>query len=208
MDMMMHMEIIPNWHPILVHFTIALLSVSVVLFIAEIFVRKQSWHIQLVTVARWNLWLGALATIATVIAGFYAFNSVPHSSEHQHLAMLDHRKWALSTAALFALLALWSFTATLRGKADFGKGTNLVFVGLITIAGFMLATTGYKGAELVYRHGLGVIPMQMGMTGGHHHSHGGHEHTEKSQEENHDTMPSTEMPGTDESHHDHSAHQH
>lgn len=71
----------------------------------------------------------------------------------------------------------------------------------------MLATTGYKGAELVYRHGLGVIPMQMGMTGGHHHSHGGHEHTESS-EENHDKMPSMEMPDTDESHHDHNAHQH
>ncbi|PJB72793.1 MAG: hypothetical protein CO093_02115 [Alphaproteobacteria bacterium CG_4_9_14_3_um_filter_47_13] len=223
MDMMMNMEIIPNWHPILVHFTIALLSVSVALFIAELFVRNRSWHKQLVTVARWNLWLGALSAIATVIAGFYAFNSVPHSSEHQHLAMLDHRVWALSTAALFVLLAIWSFSATLRGKADFKKKTNLIFVGLMTVAGLMLATTGYKGAELVYRHGLGVIPMQMNMAGGHNHSHGGHDHAghdhgaetpepsgghDESSEHDHNGMPDMEMPDMEESGHDHGAHKH
>lgn len=174
----MTIEIIPNWHPILVHFTIALLSVSVVLFLAESFVRKSPLHIQLVTVARWNLWLGSLAAIATVIAGFDAFNSVPHGSEAQHLAMIDHRKWALSTAGLFLILAVWSLAASLRGKADFRKSKNLVFVFLMTVAGLMLATTGYKGAELVYRHGLGVIPMQVGMAAGHNHSHGGAEHGE------------------------------
>lgn len=169
---MMNMEIIPNWHPILVHFTVALLSVSVVLFLAESFVRHWPLHIQLVTVARWNLWLGALAAIATVIAGFDAFNSIPHSSEHQHLAMLDHRKWALSTAALFILLAAWSLSASLRGKADFRQSKNFIFVTLMTVAGLMLSITGYKGAELVYRHGLGVIPMQAGMAAGHNHDHG------------------------------------
>lgn len=172
----MTIEIIPNWHPILVHFTVALLSVSVALFLAESFVRKWKLHIQLVTVARWNLWLGSLAAIATVIAGFDAFNSIPHSSEHQHLAMLDHRKWALSTAALFLMLAAWSLSASLRGKADFSKAKNFVFVSLMVVAGLMLSITGYKGAELVYRHGLGVIPMQMGMAAGHNHSHGSEGH--------------------------------
>lgn len=174
----MTIEIIPNWHPILVHFTVALLSVSVALFLVESFLRKWKLHIQLVTVARWNLWLGSLAAIATVIAGFDAFNSVTHGSEAQHLAMLDHRKWALGTAALFVVLAAWSLSAFLCGKADFNKAKNFVFVFLMTVAGLMLSITGYKGAELVYRHGLGVIPMQAGMTAGHNHSHGGEGHEE------------------------------
>lgn len=200
----MTIEIIPNWHPILVHFTVALLSVSVALFLAESFVRKWKLHIQLVTVARWNLWLGSLAAIATVIAGFDAFNSIPHSSEHQHLAMLDHRKWALSTAALFVMLAAWSLSASLRGKADFSKAKNFVFVSLMVVAGLMLSITGYKGAELVYRHGLGVIPMQMGMAAGHNHSHGseGHGAAEESTQspvtENHDEEHSH---GGGENHH-------
>lgn len=206
----MTIEIIPNWHPILVHFTIALLSVSVALFLAESFVRKWKLHIQLVTVARWNLWLGSLAAIATVIAGFDAFNSVPHGSEAQHLAMLDHRKWALSTAALFIALAAWSLSASLRGKADFRKSKNLVFVALMTVAGLMLATTGYKGAELVYRHGLGVIPMEVGMTAGHNHSHEGAGHEEG---EGHDMKMEMDMEGTEhteppESGHDHTGDHH
>ncbi len=199
----MTIEIIPNWHPILVHFTIALLSVSVVLFLAESFVRKWSLHIQLVTVARWNLWLGSLAAIATVIAGFDAFNSVAHGSEAQHLAMLDHRKWALSTAGLFIVLAIWSLSASLRGKADFRKSKNLVFVSLMAVAGLMLATTGYKGAELVYRHGLGVIPMQVGMTGGHNHSHGGAE-----QSEGHDRKMDMNMEGMEHDEGSESGHEH
>ena len=205
----MTIEIIPNWHPILVHFTIALLSVSVVLFLAESFVRKWKLHIQLVTVARWNLWLGSLAAIATVIAGFDAFNSVAHGSEAQHLAMLDHRNWALSTAALFIVLAIWSLSSSLRGKADFRRSKNLVFVSLMAVAGLMLTATGYKGAELVYRHGLGVIPMQVGMTAGHNHSHGGAE-----QGEGHDMKIDMSMEGgehdegSESSHEDTGDHQH
>lgn len=207
---MMNIEIIPNWHPILVHFTIALLSVSVALFIAELFVRKQPWHTQLVTVARWNLWLGALAAIATVVAGFYAFNAVPHSSEYQHLAMLDHRGWALSTAALFVILAVWSFAATLRGKADFKGIKNLTFVSLMAIAGLMLATTGYKGAELVYRHGLGVIPMQKGVEGGHNHSHsqGGHGSNQHDGAESAAEEQETLIDGHSDTEHNHGGHEH
>lgn len=200
----MTIEIIPNWHPILVHFTIALLSISVLLFLAESFVRKWSLHIHLVTVARWNLWLGSLAAIATVIAGFDAFNSVAHGSEAQHLAMLDHHKWALGTAGLFILLAAWSLSASLRGKADFTKSKNLIFVTLMAVAGLMLATTGYKGAELVYRHGLGVIPMQVGMTAGHNHSHGG---GEEGHGEGHD-MKEMDMEGMEHNEGSESGHEH
>jgi uncharacterized membrane protein len=170
-------EIIPNWHPFLVHFTVALLGVSVVLFIAEPLVRKWPLHIQLVIVARWNLWMGALASIATVIAGFDAFNSIPHGSESQHLAMLDHRKWALGTATLFVVLAVWSFLLFIRGKKELKGVKNLVFVLLIIVAGMMLAVTGYKGADLVYRHGLGVIPLQGDITQGHNHSHDEEDHS-------------------------------
>lgn len=33
-------EIIPNWHPIFVHFTIALFSISTLLIIASLFIKN------------------------------------------------------------------------------------------------------------------------------------------------------------------------
>lgn len=173
---MMNIEIIPNWHPILVHFTIGLLSMSVALLLVGTLIRKGPLHSQLATAARWNLWLGAALTIGTVLSGLYAFNTVPHQLEAQHLAMLDHRKWALSTATLFLALAAWSLVANLRGKAAFAGFRHYIFVTLMVVAGLMLAATGYKGGELVYRHGLGV--MAIPAMEEEHHNRGGHDHGE------------------------------
>jgi len=54
----MNIEIIPNWHPLLVHFTIALFSVSALLYLAGLLLNKSN----LLIVAKWNLWIGAFAT--------------------------------------------------------------------------------------------------------------------------------------------------
>lgn len=221
MNSVMGWEIIPNWHPVLVHFTIALLSVSTLLFVTGTLVRKEPLHSQLAIAARWNLWIGALAAMATVLAGAYAFSTVPHNSEAAHLAMIDHRAWALSTAAAFIALALWSLIAALCGTAKFEGPRHYIFVTLTVCASILLAITGYKGAELVYRHGLGVIPMQamMGNAGHHHEEEEGGvidnimdgltegeegEHHHEGMEEIHEHMD--EMMDGEEHHHDHHDH--
>lgn len=90
-----------------------------------------------------------------MIAGFFAFNEVAHTSEAQHQAMLDHRNWALATAGLFLVLAAWSLLTHLREGSR--KRPALLFVLAIALAAILLAVTGFKGGELVYRHGLGVL---------------------------------------------------
>ena len=158
----MPMEIIPNWHPLFVHFTIALLFIATVLFVVgKLTPVTASWRGACLTVARWNLVLGVLITIGTILAGWYAFNTVNHDN-FSHLPMLSHRLWALSTAAFFILLAVWSFV-TRR------KEPQLLFVLCLVAASGALAVTGFKGGELVYRHGLGVMSMpQMDGHMGHH----------------------------------------
>ena len=104
----MIVEIIPNWHPIFVHFTVALFSTATGLFVLGTVAGKKEWSKTVLTAAHINLWLGALATIATIAAGLYAYNTVNHDAP-SHLAMTDHRNWAFGTAALFALITLWSF---------------------------------------------------------------------------------------------------
>ena len=145
-------EIIPNWHPIFVHFTIALLLTSVALHIATLFVRtelKGQWQI----VACWTLWFGAAVSVFTLIAGFYAFNTVEHD-DPSHAAMLEHRNWAFVTLIVFFLLAIWSVISA-RNKRE----PNRTFIVLLAIAGLFLISTAWHGGELVYRHGIGVMAL-------------------------------------------------
>ncbi len=89
-------EIIPNWHPIFVHFTVALLSVAVLLQLVASRLPATTVRDELTVVARWSLWLGTLLAIATATTGWIAYNSVAHD-EVSHAAMTDHRNWALVT---------------------------------------------------------------------------------------------------------------
>lgn len=173
-------EIIPNWHPIFVHFTVALLSLATTLFVMGALIPATAgWKAKCLTVARWNLWVGAIITVGTLLAGMHAYNTVMHD-EAGHIAMTDHRNWALATAAVFMALALWAFIVR---KA---KQASPLFVVVMVGATALLATTGYKGGELVFRHGLGVmaLPQAEGEEGHHHHKEA-HEHHHEGEEHHH-----------------------
>ena len=165
-------EIIPNWHPFFVHFTIALLLVSTLFHIVSALSTKSTNYYQFENVANWNLWLGVVFAIVTVVAGWFASNSVDHDTP-SHLAMLEHRNWALGTTAAFMLLAFWSIRRARKALPI----TWLITLPLI-VASMSLGATGWLGGELVFRHGLGV--MSLPDTDEHDHgahSHGSHDHS-------------------------------
>lgn len=155
-------EIIPNWHPIFVHFTVALLLVSLGLYLLGLIAKCEP----ALLVARWNLWIGAGLTAFTVGAGMYAFNTVDHDTP-SHLAMLEHRNLAFITVAILLPLVLWSWLLHKKAK-PVGWGFAVVFI----VLGAMLLSTAWHGAELVYRHGLGV----MSLPDVDAHDHGAHDH--------------------------------
>jgi len=69
-------EIIPNWHPIFVHFAVGLLVIAAFLFAAVVLhprdsnVRRQA-HI----VAHWNLWLGYGSALIAAFFGWLALTA-------------------------------------------------------------------------------------------------------------------------------------
>ena len=69
-------EIIPNWHPILVHFTVALLLVSVVLYVLSRLPLASSLRGEWQVVAQWLLWLGAVFAVATAVTGWLAMRGI------------------------------------------------------------------------------------------------------------------------------------
>lgn len=164
------MEIIPNWHPIFVHFTVALLSVATLLILGAHVVGSESIREQLRLVARWNIWIGAVFVVLTVLSGVFAYNTVNHDTP-SHLAMTDHRNWALVTSVLFLVIAIWLWKSASAGRAIGG-----LFLVTLVVATGLLSLTAWKGGELVYRYGLGVMSLPRADTHGHadgeKHDHG------------------------------------
>lgn len=165
-------EILPNWHPMFVHFTVGLLTTATLIYVIAGFLQNKDTQATAKTAALWMLWAGAGFTVFTVITGILAFGSVAHD-DPSHLAMKDHRLWALATAAFFIILGLWSFLKVRKGGALPGFFAPLLVVGVI-----LLSMTGLKGADLVYRHGLGVMSLPESEGEDHSHEEGeGHDET-------------------------------
>jgi len=158
-------EIIPNFHPIFVHFTVALFSISTLFYVLSHLTSNEQLQSQWLIVARWNLWIGGAITLITVAAGWQAFNTVDHDTP-SHAAMTLHRNWAMGTAAFYLLLVVWS---VMLHRAAVVR--NWLFVGLLAIASSALGSTAWLGGEVVYRFGLGVMSLPKVDGKGHEHEH-------------------------------------
>lgn len=159
----------PNIHPVLVHFTYALLVTSALsLFIVAIS-SPGGWRDTLKNAGDWMLAFGIAAAIATIAAGFQAYYTVNHDGP-SHAAMITHRNWALPTAGVLALLALWRFIQR-------AEKPGVLFASLFLLAAGSLSVTAWWGGRLVFVHGLGVQSMPASTGEGHDHEHGpGEEH--------------------------------
>lgn len=184
-------QVIPNLHPLMVHFPVALITVAAIFHVAAITTRNRVCAV----LAHTTLWLGALGAVAAVFFGWQAFNSVNHD-EAGHVAMLAHRAWALSTLAVLALLAGWD---AWRNKVE--TIPNWWLAGATLGAWAMVAVTAWHGGELVYRHGLGVMALPVAEAGHeHHHDHGDGPLPTQTDE----AAPAAEDPAHD--HHEHHEH--
>ncbi|MCH8203189.1 MAG: DUF4440 domain-containing protein [Proteobacteria bacterium] len=163
----------PNWHPFLVHFTIALFVIAFVFMAAARVFAAGARSDELKTAGRWALWAAATITVLTIASGLYAYYTVAHD-DPSHLAMTDHRNWALVTGALIIFLGAWSYLKSRRQVAQPGALLILMAVGVA-----LLSVTGLKGAGLVYEYGLGVASLPKDEGPGHSHE-AGEEHAEES----------------------------
>ena len=182
--------ILPNWHPVFVHFTVALLIVATAIHLLSHFVRNRELANQLAIVARWNLWIGVGFTLLAVAAGWYAYYTVAHDAP-SHSAMTEHRNWAMATFVMFLGIAGWEYYLHRHGK---NKGW--LFTGLMAVAAALLLSTAWHGGELVYRFGLGVMSMPKPEGPGHTHEHGHEDSTNG--EHVHDTEPERKTSAADD----------
>lgn len=194
-------EIIPNWHPIFVNFTVALFVVSMLLHIVALLVPNAPWRSACLAAAHWNLALGAVFALITVGTGLNAYYSVAHDSP-SHAAMTDHRNWAIATASVIVGLALWQWTQRHRHTQP-----NFILAITLVLAGGLLSVTAWKGAELVFRYGLGVMALVEAEGPGHSHEHSSDDH-DGNEHGSPEAVPAQEPVSSSPTGHDHSAHDH
>ena len=164
------MEIIPNWHPIFVNFTVALFVVSTVLYIVALLAPNAPWRPGCLVAAHWNLVLGAGFALITVGTGLNAYYTVAHDSP-SHAAMTNHRNWAFVTASVIVATGFWQWFQRRRGSQS-----DVLFAITLVLAGGLLTVTAWKGGELVFRYGLGVMALPEAEQSGHAHEHGDDDH--------------------------------
>lgn len=145
--------ILPNWHPITIHFAIGLLIASTALMLIASVGRRQAWGRAAAVVAHWNLALGIVAASAALATGWYAYNTVTHD-DPSHANMVVHLRWALAATAAYALVALLALLGRRRPT-----GPSPVAAVASIAAAAVLVVTAFYGGENVYRYGLGVMAL-------------------------------------------------
>jgi uncharacterized membrane protein len=141
--------IVPGWHPMVVHFPLALaLSAAALLVIAR--VAGDRHGATLATVGTWNLWLGAVSALFALGTGLAAVLDL-QLTPAAHQAVSLHFKWAVVSTLGLLILAAWRGAG---GPAD--SRPSWLFVVVLCVAAAALIMTGYRGGQNVYRHGIGV----------------------------------------------------
>jgi uncharacterized membrane protein len=135
-----------NFHPLVVHFPLALLPGAVLLY----FIAGLSGRESLAWTALGLLGLGTLGGAVAVGTGLYAMEGVMVDPT-VHERLLDvHERWMLATAALAAVLTGWALVARpipRRGRVFFA-------LGLLVLLAVMTKGADY-GGRLVYDYNAG-----------------------------------------------------
>jgi uncharacterized membrane protein len=144
------MSVFPGWHPIVVHFPLALIGTATLLLIAARLLRRESHAATMAIVGTWNLCLGAIAALIALATGLGAVLDLNVGLEARQAISL-HMKWAIFTTLAVVLVAVWRGAGNAQDSRP-----SWIFVIVLCAASAALVVTGYRGGENVYRYGVGV----------------------------------------------------
>jgi uncharacterized membrane protein len=144
------MNVVPGWHPIVVHFPLALVVTAAFFLVAARLLRQERYVATLATVGTWNLCVGAVAALFALATGLAALIGL-HVGVAAHQSIFLHVKWAIFTSLALLLLAVWRGA----GAPQASRPSWLFIVVLLGVTA-ALVVTGYRGGQNVYLHGVGV----------------------------------------------------
>ena len=141
---------LPNVHPIVVHFPIALLPVAALVDLLSLFSPQRS---VIRNTATWLYLAGTAFALLAYVSGRSGVDAMTLTAVVEPLVKA-HENWAFRTVWFFA------FFASLRLAVSYifpPRPVILLLAFVLAVGGLvMLAETAEHGAILVYQHGLGV----------------------------------------------------
>jgi uncharacterized membrane protein len=138
------------WHPMMVHFPLALVIVAALLLLLARLLRSDTFAASLAVAGTINLCLGAVAALFALGSGLAAVLDLDVGAA-AHQAISIHLKWAMFTTLVLLLLAVWRGAGTAAASRP-----SWVFLVVLLAAAAALTYTGYRGGKNVYEYGLGV----------------------------------------------------
>lgn len=140
-------------HPMLVHFPIALLFVSVLFDIASSVFTRDSLR----EGACWLLGFGLIGGLAAAIAGGLAEHAAERAGVPEAL-IETHEALAYTTLGIMAVL----FVGRVVLRDRFRGRVFAAYLLGATLGLLAVSATGHTGGNLVYEHGAGVNVAQQG----------------------------------------------
>jgi uncharacterized membrane protein len=137
------------WHPIIVHFAIALLSIAIITDLIYLITKKEN----LKDISTYLFVLGTLSAIAAVLTGHQAEEAVVKTPQVETL-ISSHENSGEITMWIFIVLTASRFFY-LKFKL-FEKPVKWFYYVIGIIAFSFLLRTGILGGEMVYIHGVGI----------------------------------------------------
>jgi uncharacterized membrane protein len=145
----------PGWHPMVVHFPLALVVTAASLLVVARLLRRERYSATLATVGTWNLCLGAIAALFALATGLAAMLDL-HVGAAARQSIFLHVKWAIFTTLALVLLAVWRGAGAAQESRP-----SWVFIVVLVAATAALVVTGYRGGQNVYEYGIGVNPVNL-----------------------------------------------
>jgi uncharacterized membrane protein len=157
----------PNYHVLLIHFPLGLVTIGILAEIISLFWKNLSLR----SAARWMIVIGAFSSIITYSAGIYAFRDILHSPANpdltwkeiesqtnmskEQLEFIDHHI-DFNSAGMYTIIAA-VFIAIAVSHTWFAR---LYWLFLLAAIGAELAfmAGAWYGGEAVYRLGAAVLP--------------------------------------------------
>jgi uncharacterized membrane protein len=143
-------HLLPGWHPVIVHFPLALIATAAACLSAAAAARAPARAAVLATVGTWNLGIGTAALFLALGSGLAAVIDLQVGAA-AHQAISAHVKAAILTTVLMTAAALWRCVGV-----AYDSRPSRWFLLVLWAATASLVVTGYRGAQNVYRFGVGV----------------------------------------------------